>query len=140
MLDLKRGFFKYPGDYKSSSPVSKRYKLIRDVFMFLSIISLALANIFKHSTIVDVILGVSIVTMGVSYYKYLQCNEEFIKKHGKYFLLIAIFIVTATLSTVFSVFELFWRKNINISVILIISAVVWATLAFLFNRKNLKEG
>ena len=136
MFDIKQGFLKCPGDYETSSPVPKRYKTLRNLFLVLFIISLFLSMRLKENIFADIICVLNFVICSFFYYKYIQCNEEFVKKHGKYFLLTAGSIVIATLSVVIAVFEYFWRSNVNISVVLIASAIVFGVLSFWFNRKN----
>ena len=126
---------KYPGTYKMTSSISKRYKLLRDIFVTLSFYAL-LIDLYNEDLIPSTLLW-SLVSLCIFfYYQYLQCNKEFVDKKGKYFLLSAGTTIGSTFLLVVTVFDYFWISKIRFPSITSSIGIALAVIAFYFIRKN----
>jgi len=126
---------KYPGTYKGTSTVSIIYRILRDVSFQLCIVALIL--VLKDEPFLPYPLVWSLYALCIFFnYQYLQRNNEFIEKKGKYFLLSAGTVICSTILFITAISLFFWESKIYTSVIVCIIALISVGFSIYFNRKN----
>lgn len=128
---------KLPGTYVSTSRKSLIYRFLRDVFIMLNGLSFALYR--TNQSLNNTIIVWIFLAFGIFFYhQYLQCNQDFIEKNGKFFLMSVLTIIIASFSLVLAVYDFFWRSRYTSSIMLLVLGIICVGLAIIFNKKNIE--